>query len=143
MILMLDEITKIIRDFAAARPEFIAAYLFGSVLRRSNPNDIDVAFLVRSHAIDESHYPFGYLAGLTSDLMAAMHRSDVDVVVLNQASPLLCMQVLRTGRSVFSRNEEERLRYEQGMRDRYIDTAPLRRIKEHYLKKRYLAHDRS
>jgi predicted nucleotidyltransferase len=142
MILMLDEITKTIRDYAAARPEIIAAYLFGSVLRRANPNDIDVAFLVRSDAIDESEYPFGYLAGLASDLMAAMHRSDVDVVILNQASPLLCMQVLRTGRPVFSRNEEERLRYEQRVRDRYIDTAPLRRIKEHYLRKRYLVYGR-
>jgi hypothetical protein len=40
-----------------------------------------------------------------SELGAALHRSDVDVVVLNDASPLLAHRVLSTGRLVFERSK--------------------------------------
>lgn len=134
----LSDITAAVRQFAEERTEIVAAYVFGSALTRRNPEDLDIAFIVQKDAGSGTEYPYGYHAHLVADLMKALHRNDIDVVILNDASPLLCIQVLKNGNLVYNRNEQERIQLEKRMRDRYLDTAPLRRIKEYYLKQRYL-----
>jgi predicted nucleotidyltransferase len=131
-----DELSSRIAGFAEPRAEILAVYLFGSSLRKAHPHDIDIAVLLARPLRDERRYPFGYTAAITTELISLLHTDVVDVVILNNASPLLMMQVLKTGTLLYSRDERARLEYEKRMRDTYIDTAPLRRIKEYYLRKK-------
>lgn len=51
----------------------------------------------------------------------------VDLVVLNDAPPLLADRVLRSGKLVLSRSEAERIRWAVRTKSRYCDLRPLRR----------------
>jgi predicted nucleotidyltransferase len=123
-----EELSSRIAGFAEPRAEILAVYLFGSSLRKAHPHDIDIAVLLERPVLDERRFPF--------ELISLLHTDVVDLVILNNASPLLMMQVLRTGTLLYSRDERARLEQEKRMRDTYIDTAPLRRIKEYYLRRK-------
>ena len=80
------------------------AYLFGSHARgRAQPHsDIDVAVHIDETLAEAG--PFGYRAALTTKLMTGLGVADVDVLVLNQAPPVLYHRVLRDGVRVMSRD---------------------------------------
>jgi predicted nucleotidyltransferase len=71
------------------RAEVLEAYLFGSAARdEARPHsDVDVAVYVDPEGEPPGSY--GYAAELTALLMQTLGRNDVDVVILNAASPLL------------------------------------------------------
>ncbi len=78
------------------RPEVLEAYLFGSHAQGvAQPHsDIDVAVYVDESRVEES--AFGYRAELTTVLIGGLHYNEVDLLVLNQAPPVLYYHVLRT-----------------------------------------------
>jgi hypothetical protein len=122
-------ITEKIAAVVVSRPEVLEAYLFGSVARGEEQphSDVDVAVFVEPEAC---HKPgFGIGAEIGADLQAALKRSDVDVVVLNDAAPLLYHRVLRDSVRVYSRNLVATTRREGYALSRYCDYVPqLRKI---------------
>lgn len=86
-----------LRTVLAGRDEILEAYVFGSVARGSAQahSDLDVAVYLADPRPPSS--PFGYAADLAAALMAALGAPSVDVVVLNDASPILYHRVLRDG----------------------------------------------
>ncbi|MEK6607049.1 MAG: nucleotidyltransferase domain-containing protein [Myxococcota bacterium] len=121
-----------LREALGAHPEVVCAYLFGSVARgESGPaSDVDVAVILREPVPER---PFGYEAALSSELGAALGRSDVDIVRLDRAPPLLAQRVLRDGVLLLCRDESARIEFEVATRRRYFDTRPLREIQYRYL----------
>jgi len=118
-----------LRRFLDARPEILEAYLFGSHARRNAQphSDVDVAVYVDPARRKES--AFGYAADLTADLMAFLRTNLVDVVVLNQAPPLLYHRVLRDGVRLVSRDLRATTTREGRALSRYCDYVPqLRKI---------------
>ena len=79
------------------RAEILDAYLFGSRARGDahGQSDVVVAVYIDKSLADDGQW--GYRAELTTVLMDALGTNDVDVVVLNQAPPLLYHRVLRDG----------------------------------------------
>jgi hypothetical protein len=67
--------------------------------------------------------PFGYAADLSTTLMAALRTPRVDVVVLNDAPPLLYHRVLRDGIRVLSRDLRATTTREGYAISRYCDYA--------------------
>ncbi len=122
-------ITEKIAAVVVSRPEVLEAYLFGSVARGEEQphSDVDVAVFVEP---DACHKPgFGIGAEIGADLQAALKRSDVDVVVLNDAAPLLYHRVLRDSVRVYSRNLVATTRREGYALSRYCGYVPqLRKI---------------
>ena len=119
-----DSLVAGIEQALRSRPEVLEAYLFGSEARgEAQPHsDIDVAVYIDEKLAGDP--PFGYAAELTSVLMAALGRNDVDVVVLNDAPPLLYGRVLRDGLRVLSRDlRATTVRASQAM-SRYFDYLP-------------------
>ncbi len=113
----------------APRPEILEAYLFGSRGRgdASAHSDVDVAVYVDRTAVPDA--PFGYVAALTTEVIQALGRNDVDVVLLNDAPPLLYHRVLRDGRRLVSRDLTATTRREGYALSRYCDYVPqLRKI---------------
>jgi predicted nucleotidyltransferase len=116
-------------DRLEGHPEILEAYLFGSYARgEAQPHsDVDIAVYVDRSRMPPA--PFGYAATLGTDLMAALGRNDVDVVVLNDAPPLLYHRVLRDGRRLLSRDLAATTTREGRALSRYCDYLPhLRKI---------------
>ena len=70
-----------------------------------------------------------------ADLGAALHRSDVDVVILNEASPLLAHRVLSQGTLVFERSAPARVRFQTKTAGLYLDLIPTFETHIRYLKR--------
>jgi len=112
-----------------ARPEILDAYLFGSRARgdAAGHSDIDVAVYVDPDRV--THSDFGYVAELTAELGAALGSDTVDVVLLNQAPPLLYHRVLRDGVRLLARNLTATTTREGRALSRFCDYVPhLRKI---------------
>jgi predicted nucleotidyltransferase len=111
---------------AALRPraEVLEAYLFGSLATGSAHahSDVDVAIYLADPRPVSS--PFGYAADLGAELMAALKTSRVDVVVLNDAPPLLYHRVLRDGQRILSRDLRATTTREGYALSRYCDFVP-------------------
>jgi predicted nucleotidyltransferase len=112
------------------RAEVLEAYLFGSVARgeASAHSDVDVAVYVTDDALNAPG--FGYAAELSADLQQALGRPDIDLVVLNRATPLLYHRVLRDGVRVLSRDLTATTRREGYAFSRYCDDLPRLRLIE-------------
>lgn len=102
----------------------LEAYLFGSQARGdAGPlSDVDVAVYVQRAAIERPG--FGIEAEIGSELQAALGRSDVDVVLLNRAPPLLYHRVLRDGVRLLSRSEPDTATREGQALSRHCDFVP-------------------
>lgn len=117
------------------RAEIQAAYIFGSVAggRPHSDSDIDIAVLVSDKVM--RHDAFQYRLDLAGDLMNARGRDDVDLILLNQAPPLLAHRVLSKGKLVLERSASARVAFQVRAVNRYLDTQPIRNIYMTYLKK--------
>src|SRR5437773_11517005 len=115
----LAAVSRVLEGHAEVR----LAYLFGSVARgedrRSSDVDVGVVFLPVPAPVQ--------LDQLASDLEAATGRR-VDLVVLNEAAPLLTHEAIRAGRVIVCRDDDERVEFETRATTRYLDTAHLRRV---------------
>jgi predicted nucleotidyltransferase len=125
----LEHLVDRLRRVLEARPEIREAYLFGSRARGdSTPvSDIDIAVYVDRDITPDRHSE--YAAQLAAALMTALGRNDVEVVVLNDAPPLLYHRVLRDGIRLLARSLPETTEREGRALSRYCDYVPqLRKI---------------
>jgi len=76
-----------------------------------------------------------YRLKLMADLGSALHRSDVDVVILNEAPPLLAHRVLSQGKLIFERSASARIQFQVKTASRYFDLIPMFETHIRYLKK--------
>ncbi len=116
---------KLGKALAGARPDIVAAYLFGSHARGAarDDSDVDVAILVRGE-------PTSTLEGLGMDVLTELERQlgcPVDLVVLNRAPTDLVHRVLRDGRLVLDRDRSARIAFEVRARNEYFDMRPILR----------------
>jgi hypothetical protein len=119
-----EEIAATVREALERRPEVLEAYLFGSLARsESQPHsDVDVAVTVDPGAIDATG--LGFDAAIGADLMEALRSDRVDVVILNDAPPLLYHRVLRDGIRLFARDLRATTVREGRALSRYCDYVP-------------------
>lgn len=119
-----------LKDALEARDDIFFAYLFGSQASgRTHPrSDVDVAVWLREPYDRESFRP---LLGVIGALTSALHRDDIDVVILNEAGLRVAFQALH-GQLLFSRDEDVRIRAEAAIMSRYHDRLPyIRRHLDH------------
>ncbi|MEW6426184.1 MAG: nucleotidyltransferase domain-containing protein, partial [Bacillota bacterium] len=95
-------------------------------------SDVDLAFLIDPSLVkDKGRY--GYQAQLITELMKLLATNDVDVVILNEAPPLLKFKVIFNGRVIFSRSEKERLAFHVKAFNEYQDFRPFMAVQNRYL----------
>jgi hypothetical protein len=72
---------------------------------------------------------------LIGELMGLFESNSIDVVILNDAPPLLTYEgVIQGGRLLLEKDRLARIRFEVRAFQEYVDTAPLREIQNRYLK---------
>jgi hypothetical protein len=118
------ELVSKLAETLSGRPEILEAYLFGSQARETarEHSDVDVAAYV-DQATDMNR-GFGLDAEIAADLMSALGRSDVDVVLLNRADPVLYHRVLRDGIRLLVRDPKSTAGREAYALSRYFDFLP-------------------
>lgn len=84
-------------------------------------SDIDVAVLFR-----ERKYQYEDIYKVVSKLEAIIGREDIDLAVLNRASPLFWMQVLRKGIVLYARSQKVLKIFRLRTIQRYLATKYLR-----------------
>lgn len=106
------------------RSEVLEAYLFGShALGRAQPHsDIDVAAYVDTRVAPSA---YGYATDLAAHLIQALGTGAIDVVILNQAPPVLYHRVLRDGLRILSRDLRATTTREGYALSRYWDYVPV------------------
>jgi predicted nucleotidyltransferase len=110
-------------------------YLFGSQARGRvwGESDVDLAVLLGSGVSRERYGKIR--AQLIGELMSVFESNNVDVVILNEAPPLLTYEgVIRGGRLLFEKDRLARIRFEVRAFQEYVDTAPLREVQNRDLK---------
>lgn len=112
---------------ALDRERVVAAMLFGSQAsgKGAGPlSDIDLAVWV------DPLLPAGERAALRTELSLAardaLRTDEVDVVILNDAPPLLRHRAMKGARRLLDRDPRTRVRLETAALLDYLDTAPLR-----------------
>ena len=124
-----DGLLEKLRQCLSPHQHILEAYLFGSHGRRAAKphSDIDVAVFLDTESLPQS--PFGYVADLTTALAKALRCDNVDVVILNDAPPLLYHRVLRDGVRLLARDAAATTTREGRALSRYCDYVPqLRKI---------------
>jgi uncharacterized protein YutE (UPF0331/DUF86 family)/predicted nucleotidyltransferase len=114
-----------------------AAYLSGSLSNRTtfgHLRDIDVAILLMDQ-IKKDQF-FDYQLYFMSELTKRLESDSIDVVILNQSSLLLKLQVIKYGQILFSRNEKQRVSFETRAVMDYLDFQKLDDVQNQALSRR-------
>lgn len=114
-----------------------AAYLAGSLSSRASfgqLNDIDVAILLMDQI--KSDQFLDYQLFFLSELANRLESDSIDVVILNQASLLLKLQVIKYGQILFSRDEKRRISFEAKAVMDYLDFKKFDEIQHQALSRR-------
>ena len=117
-----EEIVRQVAQFAAEQPTVLAAYLFGSAAqnRLADESDVDIGLLF------ETSTEALRLLELQEVLTTALNRQS-DLVSLNQASPILAMQVLKHGEIVFERSQRAVREFQVRTLFAYFDLKQVRK----------------
>lgn len=123
-----------LKSYFAGQPDIVVAYLFGSVARgRAHPHsDVDLAVLFAPEVgLEESVERQLQLMG---DLEQFADR-EVQVTVLNRATPLLAYQVIKDSVLLYERDHNERMRFEVIAIKTYFDLQPMYQLFDRLLAK--------
>ena len=99
-----------------------AAYLAGSLSGRTSfghLTDVDIAILLMEQI--KSDQFLDYQIYFFSELAKRLESDSIDVMILNQASLLLKLQVIKYGQILFSRDEKQRVSFETKAVMDYLD----------------------
>jgi len=102
----------------------VLAYLFGSQAKeKTGPlSDIDIA--VYFDAKVSSDERFDLRLEVLGEITDLYKTDDIDLIVLNDAPPLLAHRILKEGVLVFSDNRKRRIEYEVKAVLKYLDWKP-------------------
>jgi predicted nucleotidyltransferase len=111
-------------EYLAAQPDVVAAYVFGSVAQgRARPqSDVDIAVLLSADLDEETRFDRRLRLGWEVERLIGRQT---DLVVLNDAPPLLQHQVLKHGRLIFERDRAARVEFEVRAGQIYADLKPM------------------
>jgi uncharacterized protein YutE (UPF0331/DUF86 family)/predicted nucleotidyltransferase len=114
-----------------------AAYLSGSLPGRTSfghLSDVDIAILLMDQI--KSDQFLDYQMYFFSELAKRLESESIDVVILNQASLLLKLQVIKYGQILFSRDEKQRISFETKAVMDYLDFKKYDEIQNQALSRR-------
>jgi uncharacterized protein YutE (UPF0331/DUF86 family) len=114
-----------------------AAYLTGSLSTRAtfgHLTDIDIGILLMDQIKADQF--LDYQLYFLSELAKRLESDTIDIVILNQASLLLKLQVIKYGQILFSRNEKQRISFETKAVMDYLDFKKFDEIQNKALNRR-------
>ena len=133
-----DELAPILNGLAsyfAGKPGVQAAWLFGS----HRDSDVDVAVLLEHGRYPDARARFEARVAMTADIIALLHRNEIDLVVLNDAPPRFARRIVLDGRRVHCSDTEAEHAFRRDVQLRAADIGPfldrMRQIKMEALRR--------
>jgi len=120
---------------AADSPAVVSAYMFGSRAegRAHRESDLDLGILLDRGVLPTSKDRFEASLRIGSELAGSLAIEQVDVVVLNDAPPLIARRIVTEGRRLFCRDSEIDHAFVRDVQLRAADLQPfldrMRKIK--------------
>ncbi|MGD9092707.1 MAG: nucleotidyltransferase domain-containing protein [Anaerolineales bacterium] len=113
-----------IKAYLKGQPEIVLAFLFGSVARReeNKMSDVDIAILLQPGIEQETQLEL-QIKFLTE--LDQIIRQEVQVVLLNDTTPIFAYQVIRDGLLLYERNQAEKVDFAVLAMKRYFDVKPM------------------
>jgi uncharacterized protein YutE (UPF0331/DUF86 family)/predicted nucleotidyltransferase len=114
-----------------------AAYLAGSLPGRAvfgHLSDVDIAILLHEQ-IERDRF-LDYQLYFLSELTRRLESDAIDVMILNQASLLLQLQVIKYGQILYSRDEKRRIAFEARAVMQYLDFKRMDEVQAQALSQR-------
>ncbi len=119
-----ERIITQIRKYLSRIDDCMLGYLYGSFSGRNDFHDIDIGLLVSGER--EPYDSYKYAMDIASGLEQCITpRFEVDLRILNDAPVAFQYEVLKTGQTVFVRDESKRIEFESGVMSGYLDLKPL------------------
>lgn len=117
------DILKRKKDLIGALKKLPVALLIlhGSVAQDNYKALSDVGFAV---LFKNDNYKLNDIRKIHDLLSDVLGREDIDLAVLNKASPLLCMQVLCKGKVIYAVKDQAFLKFREKTIRRYLQTKP-------------------
>jgi predicted nucleotidyltransferase len=114
----------------------ILAYLYGSqVTGKAGPlSDVDIAVLF-SPGVSKGER-FSRVLSVMADLAHVFRRDDVNVLDLDEGTPLLNNNIRLKGRAIYCVDERARAEFVLRALQQFVDTEPLRREQNRYLQEK-------
>lgn len=105
-------------------------YVFGSYAKnKSNrKSDLDIAILL------EDGYNPTIKLNIIGELVDIFNRDDVDLVILNNANPVLKHQIIKHGIVLYEESEEIKVNFEVRVLKEYMDMEHFRKNQMKYVK---------
>ncbi|MEM2144630.1 MAG: nucleotidyltransferase domain-containing protein [Candidatus Jordarchaeaceae archaeon] len=131
------DISTIVKEVLTPHKEVIVAYLYGSMVKgyASEKSDIDIGLVLKRKFEPDALYP----AKLAEEIEKRLSGNrEIDLRILNNQSPRFVYQVIKEGRVVFCRDEEERVAFETSVTKEYLDFKPFYEEYDRIRKKRIL-----
>jgi len=121
---VLEKLAAALCRYLASQSDVVAGYVFGSTVQgRARPgSDVDVAVLLSDDLDGEARFMRRLRLGTEVEDVIGRRT---DLVVLNDAPPLLQHQVLKHGRLVFERDRAARVEFEVRAGKIYADLKPM------------------
>lgn len=118
-----EALVAVLRNYFSSQLDVIAAYLFGSRIagKARLDSDVDTAVLLSE---EDGVARFERRLRLMSEVSEVCGR-EADVIVLNDAPPLLQHQVLKCRRLLFERDRAARVEFEVRAGKIYADLKPM------------------
>jgi uncharacterized protein len=126
---MIPEIQKLVKEalisrlaeFFKSREYVELAYLFGSTAEdnRGPLSDIDIGVYLSSKLTKGEKIDMRL--EITAELAGFLKTDRIDLVVINDASPVINFEIIKPNIPLFIRNEDYKLDIEQKVMSRYLD----------------------
>jgi len=131
----LEDIERRLRDYAAGKA-LVALYLFGSTAAGTDTrlSDVDVAVLLPEELPKADYLEFRL--ELAAELSQLLRTDAVDLVILNDAPPLLRHRAIIQGKLIYSGDDIARVRFEVRTLQEYLDVKPLLNLQTRRLRER-------
>lgn len=130
----IDQIERdLIPFFSSNRYKIKLAYIFGSYARckTHSDSDIDIAILLDK----TSKFSMDDKSKIVSELMLILGTSKIDLVILNNANPVITYEVIRDGKIVFMNPDFDLINFKANAIQKYQDTKHHRDIRYDYFLK--------
>ena len=130
-----ESISSRLASYFAGQAGVQAAWLFGSHPegRSHRDSDLDVAVLLARAGYSSARARFEARVAMTADIIAVLHRNEIDVVVLNDVPPRFARRIVLDGRLVHCANANAEHAFRRDVQLRAADIGPfldrMRRIK--------------
>jgi len=129
----LNQLKKVFKKYP-----ILGAYVYGSKVsgKTSALSDLDIGILLKK-SVSPKRY-FDLQLKIQNNLGEIFRNETIDLVILNEASPLLAQNVVSKGKLVFSDNKSKLVDFACQTLKKFDDTFFLRQTFYYYLKQRAL-----